>query len=98
MMKDQCWKVKGVHEGKLMSELPITYLLWFVGSPVMRRNRWGACKVALAELSRRLADGTSEVESDLAAELLPKSAAERNAINLRRSTYRQLINSNIQRP
>lgn len=87
-MKNQCWEVHGVHESKLLSDLPVSYLLWFVGSPIMRRTRWQKCQIALREISRRLAQGTSVVEADLIAGLQQKSAAERLAIKTRRISYR----------
>lgn len=86
-MKDQCWNVTGVHEGKQLLDLPITYLLWFVGSPVMRRTRWKSCQIALAEIRRRLRSGTAQVETDLMAGLQRKSLRERGEIKLRRKAY-----------
>lgn len=88
-MKNQRWNVVGVHEGKLMSELPITYLLWFVGSPVMRRVRWSRCQIALKELCRRFAAGTDRIEADLIAGLRQKPIQERAAIKSRRKAYWQ---------
>lgn len=88
-MKDQCWKVSGVHEGKLMSELPITYLMWFVGSPIMRRTRWNQCQIALSEIRCRLLNGTMRVETELVASLKPKTIHERYAIKMRQRAYRQ---------
>lgn len=86
-MKDQCWNVAGVHEGKQLSDLPITYLLWFIGSPVMRRTRWDKCQIALAEVGRRLRSGSAQVEADLLAGLQRKSLRERVEIKLRRKAY-----------
>lgn len=88
-MKKQCWAVEGVHEGKSMSELPITYLLWFVGSPVMRRVRWEHCQIALSEIRRRLVDGPEGVEADLVAGLRRKTNHEQHAMRLRREAYQQ---------
>lgn len=88
-MKDQCWEVQGVHEGKLLSKLPITYLLWFVGSPMMRRARWVECLIALNEIRCRLVDSAEQVEADLLASLKPKTIQERYAIRSRRRAYRQ---------
>lgn len=88
-MKDQCWEIQGVHEGKRLSDLPITYLLWFVGSPIMRRTRWPSCQIAVGELRRRLVEGPEVVEADLIASLYPKTINELHAMRLRRKTYRQ---------
>lgn len=83
------WTVDGVHSGKKMQDLPITYLLWFVGSPIMRRNRWGQCRSALNEIRRRLANGADGVEAELIAELRPRSPQERQAMKRRDRAYRQ---------
>lgn len=88
-MKDQFWNVTGVHEGRQLSDLPITYLLWFVGSPVMRRVRWLQCKIALGEIRRRLINGTTPVEDDLIAGLRPRPLQERLAMKIRRQEYIQ---------
>lgn len=81
------WTVEGVHAGKKMSDLPITYLLWFVGSHQMRRSRWSACQSALKEIQRRLLDGTKVVEAELIADLRPRSLLERLAIKWRSEAY-----------
>lgn len=94
-MKNQIWAVEGVHAGKQMSDLPITYLLWFVGSPVMRRVRWDSCKIALDEIRRRLINGTDPVEDDLIAGLRPRALQERLAMKIRRQQY---IQKKIARP
>lgn len=82
------WPVDGVHAGKKMQGLPITYLLWFVGSPVMRRVRWECCQVALAEVARRLSKNIGAVEGELLAGLQPKLHSERLAIKKRRTMYK----------
>jgi hypothetical protein len=68
-MNVEFWEVDGVHTGKNLSDLPITYLLWFVGSPIMRRRRWVHCQRALCEIRRRLKNGTHDVEFDLISHL-----------------------------
>lgn len=90
-MKDQRWDIAGVHQGKQMPELPITYLLWFVGSPIMRRVRWDKCQIALKELHRRFGLGTSDIEADLIAGLRQKPLKERSAIKARRIAYRASV-------
>lgn len=90
-MKDQCWEVQGVHEGKLLSVLPITYLLWFVGSPVMRRVRWECCRIALLEVNRRLLNGTALIEAELLDDLRPREKSQRLEIKVRRQGYRQSL-------
>lgn len=97
-MADNIWTVEGVHEGKAMTALPITYLLWFVGSPLMRRNKWDKCQLALRELGSRLESSIESVEDDLLAGLQPKTVQDRLAIKLRRKGYRQRSSSSTRRP
>lgn len=85
------WTIDGVHNGKIMSELPITYLLWFVGSHQMRRTRWGSCQCALHEIYRRLQIGVEDVEADLIRDLKPKKIEDRIAMKERRRTYLRTI-------
>lgn len=87
-MKDQCWEVQGVHEGKPLSDLPITYLLWFLGSPIMRRTRWRYCQIALNEIKRRLISEPCRVEIDLIEALCLKPRQERLAMKARRKAYK----------
>lgn len=91
-MTTEFWRVDGVHKGKRLTELPITYLLWFVGSPIMRRSRWTNCRQALFEIRRRLKESTSDVESELIAGLMPRSPTIRNVDNLSNKAY---VRSNI---
>lgn len=83
------WTVEGVHAGKKVSDLPITYLLWLVGSPIMRRTRWIQCQIALREIRRRLSNGVEGVEADLIADLRSRSVQERQAMRERERAYRQ---------
>lgn len=87
-MKEKTWGVAGVHAGKKMPDLPITYLLWFVGSPIMRRTRWVQCQAALREIRRRLESGVQGVEAELANDLRPRTSQERQAMKHRRHAYR----------
>jgi hypothetical protein len=87
-MSARIWATAGVHHGKKISELPITYLLWFVGSPIMRRTRWVDCRIALSEIYRRLATSTQGVEDELTADLRPRSKQEKFLIRQRRKSYR----------
>lgn len=86
-MKAMTWQVEGVHSGKKMSDLPITYLLWFVGSPIMRRVRWDQCQNALVEIRRRLVSGVEDVEADLIDDLQPRSIQERLMMKRRNKSY-----------
>lgn len=92
-MKNQFWTVDGVHAGKRLSKLPITYLLWFVGSPIMRRTRWLSCQIALCEVRRRLALGVSDVEAELLAGLEPKPPMIQAAMKARRKAYLLTVRS-----
>lgn len=83
------WTVDGVHFGKKMTKLPITYLLWFVGSPIMRRVRWDQCQNALREIRRRLVSGVDDVEADLIDDLQPRSVQERLMMKRRNISYIQ---------
>lgn len=83
------WSVEGVHSGKKMSDLPITYLLWFVGSPIMRRTRWVQCQTALREIYRRLANDLERVEGELIADLRPRTAQERLEMRVRKRVYQK---------
>ena len=89
MKSAKSWDVEGVHAGKAMSALPITYLFWFVGSPVMRRTRWNRCQTALAEIRSRLVKNIDRVEVDLLTGLNPKSDNERVALKLRREACKR---------
>lgn len=92
------WVVEGVHTGKNISDLPITYLLWFVGSPIMRRKRWVDCQTALAEIYHRLTVSVQGVESALIDDLRPKSAQERRLIRTRKKAYeakKKSVNADI---
>jgi hypothetical protein len=86
-MTNVAWLVEGVHMGKKMSDLPITYLLWFVASHQMRRTRWSQCQRALCEISRRLTSDVNRVEADLIADLQPRSFQEREAMKSRSKAY-----------
>jgi len=86
-MKSISWQVDGVHRGKEISELPVTYLLWFIGSHQMRRSRWDACRSALSELRNRLADGQEAVEKELIDDLRPRTPSERKAMRSRALSY-----------
>ena len=86
-MKSTSWQVDGVHHGKKISELPVTYLLWFIGSHQMRRSRWGSCRLALGELRARLLDGPEGIEYELLDDLRSKTSAERGAIKARAQTH-----------
>ncbi len=83
------WSVAGQHLGKKISELPITYLLWFVGSHQMRRSYWENCQFALRELERRLSRGTTLVEEELIRDLQPRTKEQKEAIQLRAENYRR---------
>ena len=85
------WTIDGVHRGKMLSELPITYLLWFVGSHQMRRSQWCACQCALHEIYRRLKIGIADVETDLINDLKPKKIEDRIAMKERQRTYLRTI-------
>ncbi len=86
-MSIKTWVVNGVHTGKNISDLPITYLLWFVCSPVMRRHYWTHCKVALIEIQNRLTKSLPCVEAELVADLRPRSRLERLGINRRKQAF-----------
>ena len=88
------WSVAGQHLGKNISELPITYLLWFVGSHQMRRSNWQNCQFALMELSRRLSSGTKLVEEELIRDLQPRTKEQKKAIQLRAEVYKQSLKKN----
>lgn len=97
-MKARTWTTDGVHFGKKISELPITYLLWFVGSPIMRRTRWVECQTALAEIYHRLTVSVQGVEGALIDDLRPKSAQERRLIRTRKKAYeakKKSVNADI---
>lgn len=89
ILKMKYWDVEGVHIGKPLQDLPITYLLWFVGSHQMRRVRWPKCKEALWEIRERLVNCISRVEDDLLIDLQPKNPVERRAMKNRRAQYRK---------
>jgi hypothetical protein len=86
-MKMKTWVVDGVHAGKNISDLPITYLLWFVGSPIMRRHYWTDCKVALIEIQNRLAKSLPGVEAELIEDLRPRSRLELLVIRKRKQAF-----------
>lgn len=86
-MTVKTWAVDGVHAGKNISDLPITYLLWFVGSPIMRRHYWTHCKVALREIHNRLAKSLPGVETELIANLRPRSRQERLGMKRRKQAF-----------
>lgn len=81
------WVVDGVHAGKSISDLPITYLLWFVGSPIMRRRYWTDCKVALIEIQNRLEKSLPGVEAELIEDLKPRSRLELLVIKKRKRAF-----------
>jgi len=86
-MKNHIWRVGGIYDGKLVQELPITYLLWFVGSPLMRRSRWGQCMVALEEIRMRLYRGKHTVAAQLLSDLQPRPRKVISAIKARKLDY-----------
>ena len=86
-MTMRTWVVDGIHAGKNISDLPITYLLWFVGSPIMRRHYWTHCKVALIEIHNRLAKSLPSVETELIEDLRPRSRPERLGMKQRKQAF-----------
>ena len=92
-MLTACWEVEGVHTGKNICDLPFAYLLWFVGSPQMRRSKWSDCKKALNEITRRLTANSEGVQLELLSDLRPRSREEKEAIKARRRAYKKSISS-----